>query len=116
MLLLGFLLWMIFAKSPNRYRDPPPKLFTTWSRQGRLAFVWGLMILLVLIIIPAAITFVFFAIDVNSCTAAIPVAWVCEPAMRLPIAFAVLVLVVVGVVKGCAVLARIQNYGVNFDE
>jgi hypothetical protein len=116
-LLLGFLVWMSFAKSrPSRYREPPPRLFATWSRQARLIFVWVSTILLALIIVPAAITFFFLAIDANSCRAAISLAWACEPAIRLPAALAVLALVVVGVLKGGGVLSRVQNYGGKYDE
>jgi hypothetical protein len=102
-------------RNPGRYRRPPPQLFKKWSRQRRLVFVWCSMILLVVIVIPASITFVFLALDAESCNSIISVSSACNAAVRIPVALTLSTIIVVGVLKGSAVLARVQNYGRDFE-
>ena len=73
------------------------------------------MILLVLVLMPVGLTVVFVAFDLESCESAIPFAWACNAVVRIPVAMTVLGVLVAAVLKGSAVLARIQNYGVDYD-
>jgi hypothetical protein len=73
------------------------------------------MILLVLVVIPASLTVIFVALDAESCNSVVPFAWACNATVRIPAAIALLGILVAGVLKGCVVLARVQNYGVDFD-
>jgi hypothetical protein len=73
------------------------------------------MILLVLVVMPVGLTVVFVALDAESCNSAVPLAWACNAVVRIPVAMTVLGVLIAVVLKGSTVLARIQNYGVDYD-
>jgi hypothetical protein len=122
-LLETFALFIAFAglmwynrRDPARYRRTPPQIFTKWSRRGRVLFVCASMVLLVLVAIPVSVAGVFVAFDMDSCNSAVPFPWACNAVVRIPAAIAVFGVLIATVLKGSTILARIQNYGVDYDK
>jgi hypothetical protein len=104
------LLLRYFKARPERFRGLPPHVFRSWSRGGRLAFVWTLLIFTVVVAIPACLTGAFVLLDADTCTGVTAAAWACHGPGRYVLAAALLVLISAGALKWCALLARVQNY------
>jgi hypothetical protein len=103
-------------RDPAKYRRTPPQVFTKWSRQSRLLFVCASMVLLVLVIIPVIVAVVVVAFDLETCKSAVPFAWACNVVVRIPSAMALFGVLIAMVLKAATLLARVQNYGVNYDK
>jgi amino acid transporter len=119
----AFALFIAFAgltwynkRDPGRYRKTPPQIFTKWSRQSRVLFVCTSMVLLVLVAIPVIVALVFVVFDKDSCNSAVSFPWACNAVVRIPAAMAVFGLLIAMVLKGSTILARVQNYGVDYNK
>jgi len=74
------------------------------------------MVLLGLIVISVIVALVFVAFDEASCNSAVSFAWACNAGVRIPAAMAAFGVLIAMVLKGSTILARIQNYGVDYDK
>jgi hypothetical protein len=103
-------------RDPGRYRRTPPQVFTKWSRRSRILFVCASMFLLALATIPVIVVVVVVAFDPETCRSAVPFAWACNVVVRIPAAMALFGVLIAMLLKAATFLARVQNYGVNYDK
>jgi hypothetical protein len=74
------------------------------------------MFLLALATIPVIVVVVVVAFDPETCRSAVPFAWACNVVVRIPAAMALFGVLIAMLLKAATFLARVQNYGVNYDK
>jgi multisubunit Na+/H+ antiporter MnhB subunit len=74
------------------------------------------MVLLMLVVIAVTVALFLVAFDVETCNSAVPFALACNAVVRFSAAIAVFGVLIAMVLKLSTILARIQNYGVDYDK
>jgi hypothetical protein len=111
-LLVGLPLLLRYYKArPGILRRPPPRVFTRWSRQSRLTFVWVSLILTVVVAVPACLLPAFLVLDADTCTHIISTSWPCYESVRYVVAAILLGATIIGALKWAELLSQVQNYG-----